>query len=119
MTLPAKTNRYNPMVQTLLQEAQPCFHSLMHAPARELATSLIGAVLGELFGPLSLPPDEDFADRQRVDAASVANGNERAAALLTAAGLDGADFTEDDAVGLQSVLAAAVAVVERYELAAG
>jgi hypothetical protein len=91
----------------------------MHAPARELAVTLIGAALGELFGPLSLPTDEDFADRQRVDAASVAMGNERAAALLTSAGLAGADFTEDDAVGLQSVLAAAVAVVERYELAAG
>jgi len=90
----------------------------MHAPARELATSLIGAALGELFGPLSLPPDEVF-DCKRVDAASVANGNERAAALLTAAGLSDADFTSDDAAGLMAVLEAAVAVVERYELAAG
>ncbi|SEB92387.1 hypothetical protein SAMN02787142_0570 [Burkholderia sp. WP9] len=91
----------------------------MHAPARELAVNLIGAALGELFGPLSLPPDEDFADRKRVDAASVANGNERVAALITAAGLGDADFTSDDAAGLQSVLEAAVAMVERFELAAG
>jgi hypothetical protein len=91
----------------------------MHAPSRDLAVTLIGAVLGELFGPLSLPPDEDFIDRNRLDAASVANGNVRAAALLTAAGLDGADFTGDDAVGLFAVLEAAVAMVEGYELTAG
>lgn len=91
----------------------------MHAPARELATNLIGAALGEMFGPLSLPPDEVFDDRNRVDAASVANGNERAAALLTAAGLDGVDFTGDDVVGLLAVLEAAVTLVERWELTAG
>ncbi|SOE51037.1 hypothetical protein SAMN05446935_0359 [Burkholderia sp. YR290] len=91
----------------------------MHAPARELATSLIGAVLGELFGPFSLPRDEPFTDRNRVDAASVAMGNERAVALITAAGLDGSDFSGGDVVGLFAVLEAAVALVERYELAAG
>ena len=91
----------------------------MHAPARELATNLIGAALGELFGPLTLPTDEYFPDRNRVDATSVAMGNERAAALITAAGLDGADFTVDDVAALMAVLEAAVVVVERYELAAG
>jgi hypothetical protein len=91
----------------------------MHSPSRDLAISLIGAALGELFGPLSLPPDEYFHDRNRVDAASVADGNVRAAALLTAAGLDGSDFTGDDLVGLLAVLEAVVTVVERYELAAG
>jgi len=54
-----------------------------------------------------------------VDAASVADGNVRAAALLTAASLDGADFTGDDFAGLMAVLEAAIALVERYELAAG
>jgi hypothetical protein len=86
--------------------------------ARELAISLIGAALGELFGPLSLPQDEPFLDRNKIDASALA-GNERAAALIAAAGLDGADFTGEDAAGLLSVLEAAVAMVERYELAAG
>ncbi|NPT58120.1 hypothetical protein [Paraburkholderia elongata] len=94
----------------------------MHAPARELATNLIGAALGELFGPLSLPSDEYFSDRSKVTAVSAASalgGNERAAALITRAGLDGADFTGDDYAGLCAVLEAAVAMVEHWELTAG
>jgi hypothetical protein len=87
--------------------------------ASELAISLVAMALGEMFGPLSLPRDELFPDRIRIDAASVVRGNERAAALLTSAGLDGAEFTSDDAAGLSSVLEAMVAAVERYELAAG
>ena len=79
-----------------------------------LAINLVGEALGELFGPLSLPPDEPFLDRKPILVA-----NERAAALLTAAGLDGKDFTCEDLAGLQSVLEAAVALLERYELAAG
>ncbi len=62
---------------------------------------------------------EPFDDRNRIDAASVAASNERAAALITAAALDGADFTGDDVVGLFAVLEEAVVVVERYELMAG
>jgi hypothetical protein len=89
----------------------------MHA--RELAISLTGQLLGELFGPLSMPQDEVFHDRNRVDAARVAESNGCAAALIAAAGLDGVDFAEDDYAGLLSVMEAAVAVVERYELVAG
>ncbi|MFL9906834.1 hypothetical protein [Paraburkholderia sp. RL17-337-BIB-A] len=89
----------------------------MHA--RELAISLVGSALGELFGPLSLPQDEVFHDRNRVDAARVAETNGCSVALLKAAGLDGADFAGDDYAGLLSVMEAAVAMVERYELVAG
>ncbi|MEX3926716.1 hypothetical protein AB4Y36_22165 [Paraburkholderia sp. BR10936] len=90
--------------------------------AAALAISLIGEVFGELFGPLSLPVDEPFFDRNTLtadSAASALGGNGRAAALVTAAGLDGADFSGDDYAGLVAVLEAAVALVERYELAAG
>jgi hypothetical protein len=85
---------------------------------RELAISLIGDALGQLFGPLSLPADEYFPDRNQIDASAL-GGNECAVALLKAAGLDGADFAGDDYAGLLSVMEAAVAVVERYELVAG
>ncbi|MEW9585226.1 hypothetical protein [Paraburkholderia sp. DGU8] len=77
------------------------------------------AKLGQLFGPLSLPPDEYFPDRNRVDVRNAPRGDECAAAVIIAAGLDGADFTGDDCAGLLSVLEAAVTMVERYELAAG
>jgi hypothetical protein len=93
----------------------------MHTPA-SLAINLLGEVLGQLFGPLSLPGDEPFLDRNRLtpgSATSALVGNSRAALLVTAAGLDGSDFTSDDYAGLLSVLEAAVALVERYELAAG
>lgn len=93
----------------------------MHTPA-SLAINLIGEVLGQLFGPLSLPIDEPHLDRNTLtadSAASALSGNGRAAALVTAAGLDGADFTGDEYAGLLAVLEAAVAMVERYELTAG
>jgi hypothetical protein len=86
----------------------------MYETPRILATTLIGAALGAMLGPLSLPADEDFPDRNPILAT-----NERAAALVTAAGLAGSDFTSEDLVGLQSILEAAVALVERYELVAG
>jgi hypothetical protein len=88
----------------------------MHS--REFAITIVGAVLGELFGPLSLPPDEYFPDRNKIDVSAL-GGNECAVALITAAALDGADFAGEDYAGLLSVLEAAVALVERYEMTAG
>lgn len=93
----------------------------MHTPA-SLAINLLGEVLGQLFGPLSLPSDEPFIDLNTLTAESAASalgGNSRAAALVTAAGLDGTDFTGEDYAGVLLVLEAAVALVERYELTAG
>lgn len=92
----------------------------MHTTA-SLAISLVGEVLGQLFGPLCLPADESFLDRNTLtadSATSARGGSSRAAALVTAASLDGADFRSDDYAGFVSVLEAAVALVERCELAA-
>lgn len=88
---------------------------------RELAITLIGHAIGEMFGPFSLPPDEylHVPDRKKIDAGSVLDSEECAAGLVTAAGLDGADFIADEYAGLLFVLEAAVAMVERYELVAG
>lgn len=83
---------------------------------QSLAIEHIGIAVGELFGPLSLPPDEPFYVRNKVVASAF--GNERMAELIRAACLDGSEFDDNDFVGLLSVLEAAVTLVQRYELVA-
>lgn len=58
-----------------------------HMNVRELTITLIGHAIGEMFGPLSLPPDEylHVPECRKIDVGSVFGGNECAAALITAA----------------------------------
>ncbi|MGF6937104.1 hypothetical protein OKW41_006266 [Paraburkholderia sp. UCT70] len=83
---------------------------------RELAISFVGQALGEMFGPLSLPPDEYFhvPDRKKIAASSAPGGNGVRRCADSGGGLDGVDFIGDEYAGLLSVLEAAVVMVERY-----